>query len=146
MSTPNELKKKYYPLNPGRCHNCYKNYNPINDRTLVSECTNLTRDTTCSTGVNAGSPVGNAPIGLQFLNFEPAHLKSCLPRDTEYYKRSFYIFSNLCTNPVQTADTTFNRQGIDTRDQSYVKALGQKGQKGVKSINPLFRNLYNSVS
>lgn len=106
---------------------CYQVFNSIDKKQMKSECiTKFSRTPTNTYPAIPGKIIGNRNSGNDLLVVANEDRKSCIPKDTEFYKRHFYNFDNLCTNPVQTADIAFSRQGIPTRQQP---RCGKKGCK-----------------
>jgi len=101
---------------------CYQVFNSVNKKQLKSECiTKFSRTPTSQYPAIPGKIVGNQNSGNELLVVANEDRKTCISKDTEFYKRHFYNFDNLCVNPSQTADIAFSRQGVSTRQMGCQK-------------------------
>ncbi len=112
---------------------CYQVFNSIDKKSIKSEC--ITKYSRTPTGVYPTIPdkiLGNAGPNNDMLVVYNERKNTCLPKDSEFYKRHFYFFDNLCVKPEQTADIAFSRQGIMTRQTKCVNRNGCKCDKHLK--------------
>ena len=115
---------------------CYQVFNSIDKKHLKSECmTKFSRTPTSSYPAIPDKVLGNQSANNDLLVVANEDRKTCIKKDTEFYKRHFYNFDNLCVKPQDTADVAFSRQGVPTRNLRCLNRNGCKcNQHGNKQI------------
>jgi hypothetical protein len=83
---------------------------------------------------------GNVDIEDSIRNLSETNKHSCNPRDTDYYKRSFYIFTE-CTefpDPMKSVESEL-RCGRSSRFLNDKKGKNYKKPVDLKVVNPIYQ-------